>query len=207
MFRQATTATTGLQATVTIEAPSPGWTTTDGAGVAKQWYRVRSTGVSGVTGPARVGSDKRDNDLHKINLVNMRGALSGFPVASLGTTVSQVSRSVELIIMPLKSGLWDRAITATSPTGGGSVNLGAGFTTDSWDSSNTTKYPGIPGDPLHPPGSYDATKRQANADLASNADGMYVEIGGSHLYGDVLCNGGTPQAHPKCYRHNHDQFF
>ena len=179
-LRSVSAGNTGLITVVKIESPT-GWTD---SGTGRQWYRIRATGTAGVAGPPRVGADKRDNDLHKINLSKMRSALSSFPQASLGSSGPQVSRSVELVLRPLKSGDWDRAITATSPTGGGSVNLGAGFTTDSWDSSNTAKYPG---------GHYDATKRQSNADLASNANGQYVEIGGSHLYGDVLCNGGTPK--------------
>jgi hypothetical protein len=180
VIRSASGPDTALQALVKIEAPTTsGWTANP-----YQWYRIRSTGVAGITGPPRVGADRRDNDLRKISLRNMRAALSGFPAASLGANVPQVRRAVELMLQPLKSGTWDRAITSTSPTGGGSVNLGASFTIDSWDSSNTTKYPG---------GFYDATKRQQNAELASNANGQYVEIGGAHLYGNVRCNGGTPK--------------
>jgi hypothetical protein len=183
LFRATTGGATGMQAAVTIEAP-PTWTTTDSTGVVKQWYRVRSTGVSGISGPARVGMDKRDSDLRKISLVNARSTLSGYLTpGSVGP--AQVTRSVELIIAPLASGLWDRAITATSPTGGGSVNLGAGFTIDSYDSSDSTKSTG---------GLYDATKRQSNAVLASDANGQYVNIGGAHLYGNVLTNGGTAKS-------------
>ena len=98
---------------------------------------------------------------------------------------AQVTRSIELIIQPLASGLWDRAITAAAPTGGGAVNIGASFTIDSYDSTDPTKSTN---------GMYDVSKRQSNADLASDANGQYVNIGGAHLYGNVYSDGGTAKA-------------
>jgi hypothetical protein len=179
VFRAASGGITGMQSKVTIEAPTAAaWTTSSG-----QWYRIRSTGIAGIAGPARVGMDKRDSDLRKISLVLTRASRSGYPIpTSLGTAA--VTRSVELIIKPLPRGLWDRAISAAGP-----INSGAKFVVDSYDSTDSAKSTS---------GHYDASKLHVapnfygnNADVASNDIGSHVKIGDANVYGDLAYNTGT----------------
>ena len=186
VFRAASGATTGMQATVTIEAPN-GWTTAPG-----QWYRIRSTGISGISGPPRVGMDRRDNDLRKISLINTRDGRSGFPVpASVGP--AHVTRSVELIVAPIPNGIWDRAITSAAE-----VHMGAKFVVDSYHSGDSTKSTN---------GFYDVLKRQSNADVASNTAGKDIEIGDAHVYGDLAYNTGTAKHTTNLHGTNTNTFY
>lgn len=179
VLRPATGADTALQAAVYIEKLS----VSDPNGT---WYRVRSTGVAGVSGPPRVGADKRDSDLRKISLLNSRLPLSGFPNANLTGGVRQTSRSIELLVKPLPKGLWDRAITV-----GTTVDISSKFTIDSFDSSDPTKSKSAVINGVTVTGIYDPTKRQSNADIASNDIGSHVKIGHAYLYGDLTYNTGT----------------
>lgn len=185
-LRTASGTITGMKTAVTIDRLL-------GDPTGKPWYRVRATGISGISGPARVGLDKRDNDLRKISLAGKRPGRSGYKQpTTLGT--AEVTRSIEVLVHPLKSGTWDRAITANS-----TVQMGAKFIVDSWDSSNTSKYPGgaYPSSLIGVQTTNDPVLnalRQRNAEVVSNLDGSDVNIGGAYLYGAVKCNGGTPKA-------------
>ena len=109
---------------------------------------------------------------------------SPFPVSSLGSGVPQATRRIELLVKPLTSGSWDRAITALCNLQAVvSVNLGASFTTDSWDSSNTAKYPNglYDADDVSPMPSWPPTPMECKWRLAVL------------VYGNVRSNGGTPK--------------
>ena len=167
VFRPASAGTTALTGSVTIDAPS------NLVAAKGLCYRIRATGTAGLSGVQRTGMDRRDNALRKPSFFWDRFQPGVQP------SKSQVSRSIEVITVPI-GGDWDRAITS-----GVTVAMGAKFVVDSYDSSNAAKSTN---------GMYDVAKRQSNADVAANADGSKVNIGGASVYGDVATNGGIAKA-------------
>lgn len=163
---------------VRMDAPSA---LSDSAG---QWYRVRSTGVTELPGTKSIGYEPglffengtRQNASNKLRRYALVGDASGGQLTGRGQAV----RTVEVIVKPQSGGSWKRAITAKTVFKGG-----AKFTIDSFNSTDSTKSTN---------GLYDAAKRQSHADVASNANGTNVDLGGGYLYGNLAVNGGTPKA-------------
>ncbi len=119
------------------------WVTVDTAGLPTkngyQEYRIRATCVVGAPGPARVSSQKLDNQLRKISLRFDRFT---------GTAVStpQAARRIEVIATPVTNSTFPRAITMENWL---SLN-GTGSIIDSFDSnspfySNNGQYDPTPG--------------------------------------------------------------
>src|SRR5438477_8187822 len=116
------------------------WVTIDTAGLPldknnQQWYRVRSTGVANAPLVARVSNNKLDDNLR--NTLALRfNRKTGAAITGIGTNVSQVTRSIEVILSPVGSSQWPRGITLknwVSMSGGNSPIV------DSFDSGDTLK--------------------------------------------------------------------
>jgi hypothetical protein len=131
------------------------------------WYRIRSTGITVIPGGRVVAGEKEDLRLRKFDLVTDRK--TGEKLAE-----PQAARVVEVIAKPV--GAFPRAITA-----GSTININNhNPIIDSYNSKKSDKSTN---------GQYDPLKRQSNGDVATN--GQFIQAGGSHIFGDLLTNGGT----------------
>jgi hypothetical protein len=63
-----------------------------------------------------------------------------------------------------------------------SFNMSGGAYSDSFDSTNTTKFPG---------GQYNYANHQSHGDIASNSAGGISDLSGSFVWGNASSNGGT----------------
>jgi hypothetical protein len=148
------------------------WVTIDTAGMSSaqdtnnlQWYRIRATGQAAVSGPARVSLNKLDNSLR--NTIGLKFNRKGD--SFLGPT-----RTIEVVLQPLASNIWVRAVTA-----GGSISMSGSGVVDSFNSSNPFKSTG---------GFYDIAKRQNHGDVATtNSTGS--DLRSTYVYGSVAYSG------------------
>lgn len=152
-----------LSTTVVIDAPP----SLKASGV--QWYRVRSTGIASVPGPARVSPEKLDNLLRRLSLVKK----------PTGITVPSATRTIECIAKP--TSLFSQALVSQVQI----KNDSTGLLVDSFDSNDSTKSTF---------GEYDSTKRQNNGDIGSNAfpikhdKTMDLKLNNDLIFGDVFNN-------------------
>ena len=156
------TVAVDVDAPATLIDPSNNW----------QYYRIRATGTMPLTGTARVGDSREDNELRKLSLNYERftnGVLSAHAISS-----PQVSRRVEAIVSPVSS--FAEAIMSV-----GVIDLtNQNIVVDSYNSTDPTKSTN---------GLYDVNKRQQNGNIAT--DGQLIDAGNAHIYGDVATNAGV----------------
>ncbi|MDB6147510.1 MAG: hypothetical protein JWO45_1174 [Spartobacteria bacterium] len=177
-------AGTPMTIEVNVDAPA----TFIDAGNGWQYYRIRTVGTMPITGPARVADNKQDSRLRKLSLRWERftnGVLSAHAISA-----PQVSRRTEAIVRPVSS--FDQAIMSV-----GTIDLtNQNIVIDSYDSSDSTKSTN---------GLYDVTKRQENGDIAT--DGILIEAGNAHIYGDVATNSGTVSGAANITGSERDDFY
>ncbi len=154
-----------------------------------RWYRIRSTGYAGLTGMARSNNDSPDGarthndmlrkyDLRLDHFIKRYGDYAHAAGTSV-TVTPQATRRVEIIAQPQTP--FSRAIVASAPTGNPvSVPI-----VDSYDSTDTTHYPG---------GLYSSAPRNASTGVGVNAS-VYINAPissfNANLYGSLETNGGT----------------
>jgi hypothetical protein len=154
-----------------------------------RWYRVRSTGYAGLSGLARSNNDSPDGsrthnemlrkfDLRTDHFIKRYGDYAHAAGTSV-TVTPQATRRVEIIVQPQTPFGW--SILTTSPTGN-PVNVPV---IDSFDSTDTTHYPG---------GLYSSAPRNVSTGVGVNAP-VYVNAPissfGANLYGNLQTNGGS----------------
>ena len=165
-------------------------TITDGNGV--KWMRIRSNGVAECPHGTQEGIEAAVRDSNGVK--NHRSVLRKprFYTDITGGVVGlpQVTRTVEIMAQPPGAAPYIRAITTQNE-----IKLTASpFYMDSFDSSNASKSTG---------GLYDVTKRQSNADVASNSSGGISTLVNANVWGDASSNtgtiGGTANLHGSLY--------
>jgi hypothetical protein len=149
----------------------------------EQWYRVRATGITEVTGGSVVTGDKADRHLRLFSLrADNRGGPSGATVAR-----PEARRHVEAIVKPVHA--FRLALFGIK-----SIDLtDHNIVVDSYDSrdprySSKGLLDPITGEVLRE-GRYNQGKRKENGDIATN--GKVINAGSAHIYGDASTNGGT----------------
>ncbi len=139
---------------------------------ARRWYRIRSLGYAGVSGPPRANLDPRDNRLRKFSFVS--DWRTGLPVSP--STGPNVSRLVEVVAKPLTT--FRNALMADREHDNvkGSIDLGnKNVLIDSYDSSK---------------GDYDEVNNQGSlANLATN--GLLINANNAEVRGDAMTNNGA----------------
>jgi len=149
------------------------WVTIDTAGMlpsqdtnGKQWYRVRATGQTAVSGPARVSGNRLDNSLRNTIglLLNRKGG------TFLGPT-----RTVEVILQPLSSGGWLRAITLSTK-----LTISGSGIVDSFDSSSAM---------YSTNGQYDLAHHLTHGDVGTASSSGSAISGSAHLFGSLAYSG------------------
>ncbi len=154
-----------------------------------RWYRVRATGYAGLPGLARANNDSPDGarghneilrkfDLRLDHFIKRYGDYAHVAGTSVAVT-PQATRRIEIVVQPQTP--FTRAIVATAPSGNAvSIPL-----VDSFDSTDTTHYPG---------GLYSSAPRNVSTGVGVNAT-VYVNAPVSSfnadLYGSLETNGGT----------------
>lgn len=133
----------------------------------EQWYRIRSLGITEVPGAGGIASEPQDIKLRKFDIVYDRR--TGRKIMQ-----PQAGRVIEAIAKPM--GAFTLALFGTKSVDMNNHNI----VVDSYDSRDNNKSTN---------GGYDVTKRQQNADIATN--GPLINAGGAHIYGDAFTNGGT----------------
>ena len=81
------------------------------AATSRRWnqaYRIRSTGLAALPGPARAASDKRDTQLRRLGIVWDR--TSGFPTSGSSLSSPQATRTIEVIAKP--ESVYNHGLTA-----------------------------------------------------------------------------------------------
>ena len=152
------------------------WVTIDTAGTnltdssGNQWYRIRSTGQSKVSGPARVSANKLDNNLR--NTIALRFNRKGG--ANLGP-----SRTIEVIAQPVATSIGARGILSRK-----ALVMGGNGLIDSFDSSNPFKSTN---------GQYDISKRQSNGDVGILDSTGSTLNNGDYIYGSLTYSGPAVQ--------------
>ena len=134
------------------------------------YYRIRSTGITDVTGPPTVAGEKADLVLRKLSLLRDRRT---------GTLLSrpQARRYVEAVAKPVYA--FRLAMMAVE-----GINLNNhNIVIDSWDSEDPAK--SLNG--AYPAGMADRV--QWNGDIATN--GELINAGSAHVYGTAGTNGGS----------------
>ncbi len=134
----------------------------DGVDRSRWWYRVRSLGIAGVTGPARPNIDKRDNRLRQISFFN--DWRTGQSLAA-----PQAARLVEVVVRPQTN--FRNALMADKQ-----INLSnQDVLIDSYDSSK---------------GNYSsATNHGMMGNIATN--GQLINASHATVNGDAMTNNGT----------------
>jgi len=124
---------------------------------------------------ARVSNNKLDDNLR--NTLALRfNRKTGATITGTGTNVSQVTRSIEVILSPVGLSIWTRGITLKnwlSMSGGGVI--------DSFDSSDPFKSTN---------GLYDETKRQSHGDVGLlQSNDTASNLRNTYLYGGIQYSG------------------
>lgn len=147
------------------------------------FYRVRAWGQMDIPGPGITSGNKEDNWLRKLSLRKERrtGQLLDRPHAR---------RYIDVVLKPVTA--FRLALFGVSSIDLNNENI----LVDSWDSSNTEKYPGgfYPTE-LNPNLSESQLKllRNENGDIATN--GKVIEAGNARIFGSAATNGGTEGQH------------
>src|ERR1700737_418312 len=156
-----------------------GFITVDTAGVGlldkNQWYRIRATGTTDISGTPRASSERLDNKLRKLSLFKDR--ITGVALPNNG----HAQRTIEMIAEPV----FPPDLFANGLTMGGSITLpgmGTPAILDSFDSSNAMKSTN---------GVYDPAKAQKRANIATlNATGS--AFNGTPVLGNLTYSGKVP---------------
>jgi hypothetical protein len=150
---------------------------TAGAGLLdkNQWYRIRATGTTDISGTPRASSERLDNKLRKLSLFKDR--ITGVALPNNG----HAQRTIEMIAEPV----FPPDLFANGLTMGGSITLpgmGTPAILDSFDSSNAMKSTN---------GVYDPAKAQKRANIATlNATGS--AFNGTPVLGNLTYSGKVP---------------
>ena len=150
---------------------------TAGAGLfdKNQWYRIRATGTTDISGTPRASSERLDNKLRKLSLFKDR--ITGVALPNKG----HAQRTIEMIAEPV----FPPQFFANGLTTAGAIVLpgqGNPAILDSFDSSNSTKSTN---------GLYDPAKAQKHANMATlNATGS--AFNDTTVYGNLTYSGAVP---------------
>jgi len=139
------------------------------------YYRVRSIGMTELTGSASVAGLSQDNDLRKLSIRTDRITKTALKAGS--STVGggpHATRVVEVILKPFSS--FRTALFSTQTIDMTDQNI----VVDSYDSRDPSKSTN---------GQYDPAKRQSNGNIAT--DGNLIDAGNAHIYGDAATHDGT----------------
>jgi hypothetical protein len=147
-----------------------------------RYYRIRSTGMTELTGTRNAGTERRDLDLRKYSLRKDR-------VTGGSLTQPHVTRTVEVIVRP-KSAFSVAILSQTSV-----VFTNHNIVVDSYDSTDPTK---------STQGQWDIAKRQTNGDVATN--GTFISAGEAQIFGSLYTNGGTVSGISNVSGQIHDDF-
>ncbi len=134
----------------------------DGVDRSNWWYRIRSVGVSGLSGPSRPGIDRRDSQFRHLSFFT--DWRTGQPVPS-----PQTARMVQVLVKPVTG--FRNALMADKW-----INLNdQNVMVDSYDSDK---------------GIYDATSNHGNqGNLATN--GTLINANHAQVYGGAATNDGS----------------
>jgi hypothetical protein len=149
----------------------------------EQFYRVRSTGITEITGGAIVTGDKTDRHLRLFSLrTNSRAGIADAPL-----TRPEARRYVEAIVKPVHG--FRLALFGVQRIDLDDHNI----VVDSYDSRSAAHSSLGDTDPVTgavvQEGKYVASERKENGDIATN--GKVINAGDAHIYGDASTNGGT----------------
>ena len=150
---------------------------TAGAGLfdKNQWYRIRATGTTDISGTPRASSERLDNKLRKLSLFKDR--ITGVALPNKG----HAQRTIEMIAEPV----FPPQFFANGLTTAGAIVLpgqGNPAILDSFDSSNSTKSTN---------GLYDPAKAQKHANMATlNATGS--AFNDTTVFGNLTYSGAVP---------------
>lgn len=139
------------------------------------WLRIRSTGQAEVSGGALAGQDTQDVLLRKLTLRRDRqtGNSVGTPLAT---------RTVEILAEPTQRHPFRSSFIAKAVPA-----LGAGTTSDSYDSTSSAKSNFTP---FTSYGIYDAAKGQPNGSVATTDPALW-DLGSATISGDVFTPTGN----------------
>src|SRR3982074_2855335 len=140
-----------------------------------QWYRIRATGTTDISGTPRASSERLDNKLRKLSLFKDR--ITGVALPNKG----HAQRTIEMIAEPS----FPPQFCATGLAPAGAIVLpgrGNPAILDSFDSSNSTKSTN---------GLYDPAKAQKHANMATlNATGS--AFNDTTVFGNLTYSGAVP---------------
>jgi hypothetical protein len=140
-----------------------------------QWYRIRATGTTDISGTPRASSEKLDNKLRKLSLFTDR--ITGISLPNKG----HAQRTIEVIAEPVVPPQY----FANGLTTAGAIVLpgqGNPAILDSFDSSDPTKSTN---------GLYDPAKAQKHANMATlNATGS--AFNDTTVFGNLTYSGAVP---------------
>jgi hypothetical protein len=149
----------------------------------EQFYRVRSTGITEVTGGAIVTGERADRHLRLFSLrANNRAAAGDAPL-----TRPEARRRVEAIVKPVHG--FRLALFGVKRIDLDDHNI----VVDSYDSRSAEHSTLGDTDPVTgtviQEGKYIRSERKENGDIATN--GKVINAGDAYIYGDASTNGGT----------------
>src|ERR1700730_1539502 len=152
----------------------------------QQWYRIRATGTTDISGTPRASSEKLDNKLRRLSLFTDR--ITGASLLKQGQPKGHAQRTIEVIAQPIVP----NTPYANGLTMGKQIVLpgqGNPAVIDSFNSSDPTKSTS---------GLYDPAKAQHHANLATlNSTGS--DFNGTPVWGNVTYSGppikGTSSVH------------
>ena len=158
-------APTDASASFIAQVDNPALADPDGVDRSRWWYRIRSLGIAGVSGPARPNLEKLDNRLRRFSFFT--DWRTGLSVAS-----PQAARMVEVVVKPLTN--FRNALMADKQ-----INLNSqDVLIDSYDSSK---------------GNYDSTTNHGMmGNIATN--GTLINANYATVDGDAMTNNGTVKA-------------
>ena len=149
----------------------------------EQFYRIRSTGITEITGGAIVTGNKTDRQLRLFSLrANSRATASDAPL-----TRPEARRHIEAIVKPVHG--FRLALFGVQRIDLDDHNI----VVDSYDSRSAEHSTLGDTDPITgmvvQEGKYVQSERKENGDIATN--GKVINAGDAHVYGDASTNGGT----------------
>ena len=167
-----------LRYSVTIDVPPTL------ASTSRRWnqaYRIRSTGISGLPGPARASSDKRDTQLRRLGIVWDRTV--GFPSSGSGLSAPQAARTIEIVAQP--ESVYRYGLIAEINFKLSKKTYIDGFNSNYPDSSTNGKY-----DPTKrtPDGGTILANRWKKKPKPSQPDAKF-DVGHATIYGDLMVKG------------------
>jgi hypothetical protein len=162
----------------------------------RYWYRIRSVGYAGVSGPTRANVDPRDNRLRKFSFFN--DWRTGLPVSA--NTGPNVTRLVEVVAKPLTN--FRNALMADKQIDLSNQDV----LIDSYDSTKGLYSATIPVPPANQntsyataPGSAKLPNGETNPNSGRNigwlgniaTNGLLINANGANVQGDAMTNDGS----------------